>query len=487
MAKKNGFGWIKWLIALAVLGVGGYYGYKYWKQPKDDAPTYQTAAITRGELRQAVTATGQLNPVLNVQVGSQISGIVLELFADYNSRVKKGDVIAKLDAATYRANVLQAEGNLASTRAGLELAQINAKRALALNTNSLIAQSEYDKAVADLHQAEASVKISEANLEKATVDFARCTIYAPIDGVVISRSVDVGQTVAASLSAPQLFLIANDLAKMQIDSNVSEADIGGVKKGQAVSFTVDAFPGQPFAGKVKEVRNAAITVQNVVTYDTVIEVDNRELKLKPGMTANVSIIVAERPSTLKIPNAALRFRPPETADAKKPAAKGTNAPGTNAQATVIAATPGREGGGKWGGGGGEGGSRGGGNWPGAGGGGGGGFGGPRGGGDPSAWAGRGGGGGGNWPGKAGAMSSTRTIYVLPATNSVPLAAGETIKPQPKQIKVGISDGVFTEIIEDPKDTNGLSEGAMVITGTVFAPTTVAPPTPNPFGGGPRRF
>ncbi len=482
MAKKNEFGWIKWLVTLALLGVGGYYGYKYWKQPKDDVPTYQTAVITRGELRQAVTATGQLNPVLNVQVGSQISGNIIELFADYNSIVKKGQVVAKLDPGTYRANVLQAEGNLANAQAGLELAQINSKRAQALINNSLISQADLDKSVADLHQAEAMVKINQANLDRARVDLERCTIVAPIDGIVISRLVDVGQTVAASMSAPQLFLIANDLTKMQIDSNVSEADIGGVKKTQAVTFTVDAFPGQPFAGTVKEVRNAAIIVQNVVTYDTVIEVNNDELKLKPGMTANVSIIIARNPDALKIPNAALRFRPPETADAKKPAAKGTNAPGTNAQATVLAATPGREGGGKWGGGGGEGGPRGGGgNWPGAGGGGGGGgFGGPRGGGDPSAWA----GGGGNRAGRSSAPSPVRTIYVLPATNSVPLAAGETLKPQPKQIKVGISDGVFTEVLD------GLAEGDTVITGTVFAQTTSTPagsPTPNPFGGGPRRF
>ncbi len=481
MAKKNGVSWFKWLFILALLGGGGFYGYKYWKQPKNDAPTYQAAVIARGELRQAVTATGQLNPVLNVQVGSQISGNIMELFADYNSIVKKGQVIAKLDPGTYRANVLQAEGNLANAQAGLELAQINAKRAQALSANTLIAQSEVDKSVADLHQAEASVKINQANLERASVDLARCTIVAPIDGIVISRLVDVGQTVAASMSAPQLFLIANDLTKMQIDSNVSEADIGGIKDGQEVSFTVDAFPGLPFAGKVREVRNAAITVQNVVTYDTVIEVNNSELKLKPGMTANVSIVIAQRPSALKIPNAALRFRPPETPDAKKPAAKSTNAPGTNAQATAYAPPPGREGGGNWKGGG-PGGGSGGGNWPGAGGAGG------RGG-DPSAWAGRGGGGGGaggmgGWSGRPAGISTSRTIYVLPATNTVNLAAGEAPKPQPKQIKIGISDGIFTEVV------SGLDEGDQVITGTVMVLSASPPagaPTPNPFGGGPRRF
>src|SRR5262249_5067542 len=205
----------------------------------------------------------------------------------------------------------------------LELAKVDAKRSADLFKNNLIAQSDYDKAMADLHQAEAQIDIKQAALEKAKVDLARCTIYAPVDGIVISRSVDVGQTVAASLNAPTLFIIANDLSQMQIDANVAEADVGGVDVGQDVEFTVDAFMYRTFHGKVVQVRNSPITVQNVVTYDTVIAVHNEDLKLKPGMTANVSIIIARRDNVLKLPNAALRFRPPETAAA----ASKTNAPG----------------------------------------------------------------------------------------------------------------------------------------------------------------
>ena len=207
----------KWaaVAAILVLGVAG--GLWFLRKRADEAQQYQTAVATRGEMTQLVTATGQLNPVVNVQVGSQISGMIQKLLVDFNSPVKEGQLIAQLDPATYQANVHQAEGDLANAKAALELAQVNATRTKELFDSKLVPQSDYDKAVADLHQAEASVKIKSAVLEKAQVDLARCTIYSPVDGIVISRSVDVGQTVAASLSAPTLFVIANDLAKMQID------------------------------------------------------------------------------------------------------------------------------------------------------------------------------------------------------------------------------------------------------------------------------
>jgi len=275
------------------------------------AATYQTATVTRGPITQAVTATGTLNPVVNVQVGSQVSGNISKLFADFNSQVKAGQVVAQIDPALFQAAVTQAEGDVASAQAGLELARLNAKRTQDLFARKTSSQADLDQAMANLHQGEANVKIKQGALDKVKADLEHCTITSPIDGVVISRSVDVGQTVAASLQAPVIFQIANDLAKMQIDSNVAEADVGVVQVGQDVDFTVDAFPTQTFHGKVVQVRNAPITVQNVVTYDTVIGVSNPDLKLKPGMTANVSIIAARKDNVLQIKNAALRYRPTE--------------------------------------------------------------------------------------------------------------------------------------------------------------------------------
>lgn len=304
----------RWLILTALTasaGIGWFANHN-----RKGEPFYQFEKVASGEVIQLVTANGQLNPVLKVEVGSQISGFIQELSADYNSTVKQGQVIAQIDSATYEANRIQAEGNLASAKAALELAQINANRAKALLADHLISQSDFDKALADLHQAEATVTINEGALEKARVDLARCGIHSPIDGIVISRNVNVGQTVAASLSAPTLFVIANDLAKMRIEANVAEADIGSVEVGQEVNFTVDAFPGQSFQGKVAQIRNAPTVEQNVVSYVTVIEVNNPNLKLKPGMTANVSIVVARHGRVLKVPNAALRFRPPATAEIK---------------------------------------------------------------------------------------------------------------------------------------------------------------------------
>lgn len=278
---------------------------------RSGASGFQTVTVTRGPITQAVTATGTLNPVVNVQVGSQVSGIIQKLFADFNSDVKAGEVVAQIDPATFQAAVTQAEGDLASSQAQLELARLNATRTQSLFAKQNSAQADVDQATANLHQAEANVKIKQGALDKAKSDFDRCTIMSPIDGTVISRNVDVGQTVAASLQAPVIFIIANDLTKMQIDANVAEADVGVVTVDQSVDFTVDAFPSQTFHGKVVQVRNAPITVQNVVTYDSVIGVSNPDLKLKPGMTANVSIVIAHKDDVVKISNAALRYRPPD--------------------------------------------------------------------------------------------------------------------------------------------------------------------------------
>jgi len=282
------------------------------------SPSYQAATVTRGSITQLVTATGTLNPVVNVQVGSQVSGNIQKLFADFNSEVKAGQTVAQIDPALFQAAVTQAEGDLATAQAGLELAKVNATRIEQLFKQKNSSQQDLDAAVAALHQGEGSVKIKQGALDKAKADLDHCTITSPVDGVVISRNVDVGQTVAASLQAPVIFQIANDLTKMQIDSNVAEADVGAVEVGQDVDFTVDAFPTRTFHGKVVQVRNAPITVQNVVTYDTVIGVDNKDLKLKPGMTANVSVIIEHKDNVLQLKNAALRFRPPDAAAAPAP-------------------------------------------------------------------------------------------------------------------------------------------------------------------------
>src|SRR6266568_4533286 len=297
------------IIAAAVLLIAAFFLFS--RLGRSNAAQFQTATVTRGPITQTVTATGTLNPVVNVQVGSQVSGNIQKLFADFNSKVKAGDIVAQIDPVLFQATVTQAEGDLASAQAALELAKVNATRTQELFAKKNSSQADVDQAMANLHQAEANVKIKQGALDKAKADLDHCTITSPIDGVVISRNVDVGQTVAASLQAPVIFTIANDLTKMQIDSNVAEADVGVVKIDQNVDFTVDAFPMQTFQGKVVQVRNAPITVQNVVTYDTVIGVSNPDLKLKPGMTANVSIIVAHKDDALQIKNAALRYRPPD--------------------------------------------------------------------------------------------------------------------------------------------------------------------------------
>jgi len=311
MQHPKAFRWVRRLLILAMLAGGAAYASRWWKQTQTttDLPKFETATISRGDLVQAVTASGQLNPVVKVEVGSQISGIIQKLHADFNSALKEGQLIAELDAGTYEANAIQAEGNLANAKAALELAQINEARAKTLRADKLNAQAEYDQTLADLHKAEANVKINEGALKKAQVDLGRCKIYSPIDGIVISRNVDVGQTVAASLSAPILFLIANDLSEMQILAMVDESDIGMIKTGQPVQFTVQSYPGQSFTGSVEQVRLQSTTQDNVVNYTTVISVKNPTGKLLPGMTATVQFLTGEATNVLTVPNAALRIKP----------------------------------------------------------------------------------------------------------------------------------------------------------------------------------
>ena len=311
------------LILLTILVLAGTgYGFRLWSQGAKESP-YISAEVQKGNVTQVVTATGSLSAVITVQVGSQVSGAIDKLFADFNSKVKKDQVVAQINQDKFkatvdqsRANLLAAQANVTKAKASMEDAQRTLDRNKELKKRDLIAQSEfdtsqaaYDGAVAQYEVNKAQVTQAEAALNQSNVDFNNTVIRSPVDGIVVSRNVDVGQTVAASLQAPVLFLIANDLSKMQVDTNVSEGDVGNVWVGQDVTFTVDAYPSRHFKGTVQQVRNAAIMVQNVVTYDAVVGVDNTELLLKPGMTANVEFLVSRKEDVLKIPNAALRFRP----------------------------------------------------------------------------------------------------------------------------------------------------------------------------------
>ena len=313
MAENRSHSWTKWGILITVALVIAGCGIWYFHHGQDDTSAYQTVTVARGDLTQRVTATGTLNPVVNVTVGSQVSGIINKLYVDYNSMVQSNEVIAEIDPSTYHAAVEQAEADLANARANLELQQAEAERSVELFTNKLVSSSDYDTAVATLHEAEAMVQIKQAALDNANANLGYCKIRSPVDGIVISRSIDLGQTVASSFNTPTLFQIANDLTKMQIDSSVAEADIGSVVNGQSADFTVDAYPYRTFFGTVVQVRNSPTNANNVVTYDCVISVTNSDYKLKPGMTANISFIVAERENVLNLPNAALRFHPPDSA------------------------------------------------------------------------------------------------------------------------------------------------------------------------------
>ncbi len=425
MATDRRFPWMKLATLGVVLAAGGG-GVWYLKGGHERAVEYQTAPVVRGDLTQVVTATGQLDPVVNVQVGSQISGRIEKLYVDFNSVVKSNQVIADIEPSTYKVAVLRAEADAANAKANLALSQVQADRADTLFTNRLISASDHDIAIAQLQQAKAQVQSLDAALASAKVDLSRCTIYAPVDGVVISRSVDVGQTVAASFSTPTLFQLAGDLTKMQIDALVSEADIGGVSVGQRVDFTVDAYPSRTFAGKVSQVRYGSITNQNVINYDCVIAVSNPDGKLLPGMTANVSIVVAERTNVVKIPNGALRFRPLEgvfpTNAAPQTAAQG-------ARSNLAS-------------------------------------------GGPAAGA----------PGtnrSSAERQFMRTVYVMP---DKPESSGkDTAKLEPVQIKVGINDGIMTEVVD------GLKEGMKVVSGMLTTDPAATRPASNPFSGAGRRF
>lgn len=475
------------LVVAALASVAWFYYGR--RESGSGQPVFATTTAARGDITQVVTASGQLEPLLSVDVGSQISGQVKKLYVDFNSTVTKGQKIAEIDPATYEQRLRQAEADLASTEASNRLQRLNTERVKTLFDQKLVTQQEYDQALAQLQQSDAQLLTRTAALENAKVDLARCTIYSPVDGIVLSKQTEEGKTVAASLNSPTLFVIANDLSKMRIVAAVAEADVGQLDVGQDVTFTADAFPNRTFRGRVSQIRNYAKNQQNVITYETLIDVDNTDLKLRPGMTASVSITVARRSGVLRVANAALRARIPDGVAVKRPETPAGTAPAATAAAPANDNQPRAERG-ERGPGRGEGGGR------------------------------RGGGmfgqnltpeqrekareimqqvgvdfrsgpptpeqreqirklmaeagipvGGGN----AGTeqIVVTRTVYRLPGGD-------KNATPEAVSVQVGISDGINSEIIA------GLNEGEVLITSVTLPGAQTQQPT-NPFGGGPRRF
>ncbi len=450
--------WI--LLAALALGAG------YWMLRGRPAPArFATGSVDRGDVVEVVGATGTLEAVVTVQLGSQVSGTIDSLHADFNSTVKKGQVVARLDPSLFEARLGQARANLLAARANVDRARSSVEdmrqkyeRAKELATQKLLpvteletAKANYDGAIAQQKANEAAESQSQANLNQAQVDLSHTIIATPIDGVVISRNVDVGQTVAASFQAPVLFLIANDLTRMRVNASIDEADVGRVREGQEVTFHVDAFPEREFTGTVEQVRLNPTTTANVVTYNTIVEVDYKYQLLRPGMTATVSVIVRKAENALRLPAAALRFRPEGY---ERPSGR----PG-GAAAAIGQAPPAR------GAGGGE-----------------------------RAADGR---------GPSGGLAGTATAAERPgagerrgpppaatATGGERRGAGrpttvflldETGQPKPVEVRVGISDGQFVEL------RDGLDENAVVITGTEIAGARAggaarpgSAPTTNPF-------
>lgn len=470
---------------IVIIGLMTLFGLAGWAYLRGQSRVeYRTAKVERGDIEATIAATGNSNAVITVQVGSQVSGNIKALFADFNTKVKKGQVVARIDPESFEAKVGQAKANLdnaraavlnaramlqkteadvASAKAAVEAAKANVSKAKVAVLDAQVklksrlnlfkeggisaeerdsAQATYDSNVAaleaaqaqeqaaqfslraaqaqrevaqaGLHSAEAQVEQTAAALRQAQIDLDHTYIRAPVEGTVISRNVDVGQTVAASLQAPTLFLIAQDLTKMQVNTNVDEADIGRVRVGQSTTFTVDAYPGETFRGQVVQIRQAPINVQNVITYDVVIGVPNPDFKLLPGMTANVKILVDRRENVLKIPNASLRFRPPDFKEQ----------PGRKGEGAVRASAPGS----------------------------------PAGEGAPGVRGGSQGGGG-------------QIIWAL----------GDDRTPRPVPVKLGITDGSFSELAEGE-----LKEGEEVIIGVVSKEVSAAGGFPHPLGQrGPR--
>lgn len=340
-------------LILAVIAIGlAIGGYVFFNGERKVPIRYRTAAVDRGAVVSIVSATGTINPVVSVQVGTQVSGMIKSLHADFNSRVKAGDTVAVIDPEPFKArrdqaasNLEMARSNVARAKSDLSQRKRELDRVQSLIVQQFVSQNDVDVALTNHQSAEAQVKVAEAQvkqaeaaLNSAELELKYTTIKSPVDGIVVARNVEVGQTVASSFATPNLFLIALDLTKMQVDTNVSESDIGGITEGKEASFTVDAYPGVKFEGTIKQVRLAPINVQNVVTYNVVVSVDNRDLRLKPGMTANVSMVVAQRDQVLKVPSAALRFTPPKSDLGDGPSGDGKGIKGESAGRPLAIST-----------------------------------------------------------------------------------------------------------------------------------------------------
>ena len=416
----------RWIVLVLALTAGAVY---FWGPFRSKAAPvkYREATVTRGPIRSQVSATGTLNPVDQVEIGSQVSGTIQKLYVDYNSRVRAGQILAQLDPAILKANRSQADASVERARVALADAERTLRRARELKEQGLVSQAELDTAESTFDSRRADLRQAQAQLELAQVNVANTTITSPIDGIVISRSVDVGQTVAASLQAPKLFVIARDLTEMELEARVDEADIGQVALGQDVTFTVDSYPDRLFEGRVLQVRAEPIAEAGVVSYTTLVRVPNKDSKLLPGMTANVTIVTASRDDALRVPNAALRFRPrANDRDGEGRAGAGGN------RAGAAAATAGE----------------------------------PRG-------ARRQGGRGGSAP----ADSSAERPAPGRASTVYQLAPGGKA-PEATHIRTGITDGTWTEVLSGP-----IQEGASVVVGETENSSRRAAPA-NPLGGSP---
>jgi HlyD family secretion protein len=423
-----------WYIVLIVAISAGLAAYLYARNGKKSAEKYRTETVTRGDIVMAVNATGSVSAKTTVQIGSQVSGIVGRLHADFNTPVRKGQILAELDPTPFLAQLEQRRADVARARVQMENARTAYARQQRLLDAGLASEADFDSAKAAYESANAQLEQAVAAHQQAETNVGYTRIISPVDGVVVDRQYDVGQTVAASFQAPTLFTIAEDLTQMQVQADVDQSDIGRIREGQVARFTVDAYPEQEFEGRVEQIRLNATTNQNVITYPVIIGVENPELKLRPQMTANITMEVARADDVLRVANAALRFRPETVAGAGGPAARGAGAPAAGGAGQRPAGGPAA---------GGEARQR------------------REGGGDPAMRT-RGG-----EKSSRGGRGAGQVVYTL--------VAGEL---EPVTIRPGLSDGRFTEVVG-----GGLKEGDAVVVGAATAQRSGAQGFPGMGGPG----